>query len=116
MLNGVTQLPTTDYSVSGNVITFSEAPATGDKVDVRLLQTTNSGGTYGDGNVASYISSYTGNITANNVTLTGILQSPQATKASNATGTTGQISWDADYIYVCTATNTWKRVALTGGY
>lgn len=29
-----------------------------------------------------------------------------------ATGTQGQISWDADYIYVCTATDTWKRAAL----
>ena len=38
------------------------------------------------------------------------------TKASNATGTAGQISYDANYIYVCTATNTWKRSPLTGGY
>lgn len=30
-----------------------------------------------------------------------------------ATGTTGQICWDANYVYVCTATNTWKRAALT---
>jgi hypothetical protein len=22
------------------------------------------------------------------------------------------MTWDADYIYVCTATNTWKRVAI----
>ncbi len=36
--------------------------------------------------------------------------------ASNGTGTQGEIAWDADYIYVCTATNTWKRAALTGGY
>jgi hypothetical protein len=28
------------------------------------------------------------------------------------TGTTGDICWDASYIYVCTATNTWKRVAI----
>ena len=28
----------------------------------------------------------------------------------------GQICWDANYIYVCTATNTWKRSPLTGGY
>jgi hypothetical protein len=39
-----------------------------------------------------------------------------ATKAATATGTTGQISYDANYIYVCTATNTWKRSPLTGGY
>ena len=31
---------------------------------------------------------------------------------SGATGTTGEIAWDANYIYVCTATNTWKRVAI----
>ena len=33
--------------------------------------------------------------------------------SSTALGTTGQISWDANYIYVCVNTNTWKRVALT---
>ena len=31
-INGVVQLPTTAYSVSGNVITFTQAPASGDKV------------------------------------------------------------------------------------
>ena len=36
--------------------------------------------------------------------------------ASNATGEAGQIAWDGNYVYVCTATNTWKRAALTGGY
>ena len=29
-----------------------------------------------------------------------------------ATGTTGTVTWDASYIYICTATNTWKRVAI----
>lgn len=28
------------------------------------------------------------------------------------TGTAGEICWDANYIYVCTATNTWKRTAI----
>jgi len=32
--------------------------------------------------------------------------------SATATGTTGEIAWDANYIYVCTATNTWKRVAI----
>ena len=32
--------------------------------------------------------------------------------SASATGSEGQISWDASYIYVCTATNTWKRVAI----
>jgi hypothetical protein len=30
-----------------------------------------------------------------------------------ATGVKGDIVWDESYIYVCTATNTWKRTALT---
>ena len=59
---------------------------------------------------------YAGNIGANNITITGLLKAPQTTKASNATGTPGQICWDSNYIYVCTATNTWKRSPLTGGY
>jgi len=29
------------------------------------------------------------------------------------TGSAGEICWDANYIYVCTATNTWKRAALS---
>jgi hypothetical protein len=41
---------------------------------------------------------------------------PNGTKAATDTGTPGQISYDASYIYICTATNTWKRASLTGGY
>lgn len=32
--------------------------------------------------------------------------------SASATGTAGQWAQDADYIYVCTATDTWKRVAI----
>ncbi|MGA1047902.1 MAG: hypothetical protein ACO3UU_07815 [Minisyncoccia bacterium] len=30
-----------------------------------------------------------------------------------STGTKGTIKWNASHLYVCTATNTWRRVALT---
>lgn len=44
----------------------------------------------------------------------GGLNIPTGTPAtSGATGTAGDIQWDASYIYVCTATNTWKRAALS---
>lgn len=33
--------------------------------------------------------------------------------SSGAAGTAGQVLYDADYVYVCVAANTWKRVALT---
>ena len=43
----------------------------------------------------------------------GDVSVPTKTPSSaNDTGTTGTITWDANYIYVCTATNTWKRVAI----
>lgn len=32
---------------------------------------------------------------------------------ASATGTTGTIAWDADYIYIATAPDTWKRAAIT---
>jgi len=32
---------------------------------------------------------------------------------SGSSGTQGQIRFDANYIYICTATDTWKRVALS---
>ena len=36
--------------------------------------------------------------------------------ASSATGKKGEVCMDDNYLYRCVATNTWKRVALTGGY
>ena len=36
-----------------------------------------------------------------------------APASSTSTGTTGEIRYTADYIYVCVATNTWKRSNLT---
>lgn len=33
--------------------------------------------------------------------------------SSTATGTAGEICWDANYIYVATGTNTWKRAGLS---
>jgi hypothetical protein len=35
-----------------------------------------------------------------------------APATASSTGTLGEIRIDADYIYICTATNTWKRVAI----
>jgi len=39
-INGVIQIPTSAYSVSGNALTFTEAPQQGDFIDVRGLTTT----------------------------------------------------------------------------
>jgi hypothetical protein len=39
-INGVVQIPTTAYSVSGTTLTFTEAPQPGDDIDVRTITTT----------------------------------------------------------------------------
>ena len=53
-------------------------------------------------------------ITSANVTLGVRPVLPTHTPASaTATGTAGEVAWDANYIYICTATNTWKRVAVS---
>ena len=39
-INGVVQIPTLAYSVSGTTLTFTEAPALGDVIDVREITTT----------------------------------------------------------------------------
>ena len=68
------------------------------------------------GNFSVNNTAFTVDSTTGNVSLSGLLSAPQTTKAANATGTVGQMCWDANYIYVCTATDTWKRSLLTGGY
>ena len=38
-INGVVQIPTTSYGISGTTLTFTEAPASGDLIEVRTLVT-----------------------------------------------------------------------------
>lgn len=40
------------------------------------------------------------------------LRTARTPASATAAGNAGDICWDANYIYVCTATNTWKRVAI----
>jgi hypothetical protein len=42
-----------------------------------------------------------------------ILQSASASASAGDTGTTGEVRWNSSYIYVCVATDTWKRAALS---
>lgn len=41
------------------------------------------------------------------------VRTAQTPATASASGNQGEIAWDANYIYVCTATNTWKRAALS---
>ncbi|HTY13195.1 MAG TPA: hypothetical protein VMD02_03290 [Candidatus Omnitrophota bacterium] len=41
-----------------------------------------------------------------------ILDTAKTPASSSASGSKGQIAWDANYIYICVANNTWKRAAI----
>lgn len=41
------------------------------------------------------------------------ISTPKTPSSAADTGVTGEITWDNDYIYVCVATDTWKRVAIS---
>jgi hypothetical protein len=41
------------------------------------------------------------------------IASSKTPASASDTGTAGEVCWDASYIYVCTATDTWKRAALS---
>jgi hypothetical protein len=54
--------------------------------------------------------------TTSGITVSGSninLSTSNTPASATATGTSGDIRWDADYIYVCVATNTWKRSAIS---
>lgn len=57
----------------------------------------------------------TGTLTVNG-TAPALILINTSSPASGAACTAGSITWDASYIYVCTASGAWKRAALTGGY
>jgi hypothetical protein len=99
-INGVVQIPTSAYSVSGTNLTFTEAPAAGDDIDVRTLTTTTTvtGISNSPGNAAVSVSdtsnvvsvtgavSATGNITGNYFIGNGsLLTGIDATVISNGT-------------------------------
>jgi hypothetical protein len=56
---------------------------------------------------------FLGTIKANASSNAFRIANSQTPASASATGTAGTIAWDTSYIYVCTATNTWKRAALS---
>ena len=60
-------------------------------------------------------STITNGINFSSYTFTGapIIMPLQTPSSSSATGVAGSMCWDTGFVYVCTATNTWKRAALS---
>jgi len=62
------------------------------------------------GGIFTDVTVTTGNLT---IALGELIITTATTPASAAAvGVAGTIAWDADYLYVCVATNTWKRTAI----
>jgi hypothetical protein len=55
-------------------------------------------------------------VTAYATTTSTISVTTSESPASGDACDAGEITWDASYIYICTASGAWKRAALTGGY
>jgi hypothetical protein len=87
------------YINSGNLTLGTDTASTTVKVHV--------GGTLA-GNVVTTFSN-------SNVTICGnlIVCNVYVPTANNSVGTTGQISYDSSYVYICIATNTWKRANIS---
>ena len=61
-------------------------------------------------NVKTFETTATGTLTTGQMDIAALNTAPAS---ASAAGTLGEIRYTADYIYVCTATNTWKRSALS---
>ena len=127
-INGVMQIPDIGYSITGNVLSLSEAALTTDIVEARTITTTSTVTSIYQGNSSigfgsstnSYPITFTvgSNVTAsfgtasttiyNNV----IVSSTYVPSTITSSGITGQIAWDSGFIYVCIGNNSWKRATL----
>jgi len=76
----------------------------GNKEDVRIA----SSGVVGVGTPVPTLSSGVGIHSAGS---TFRLAQSRTPASSTATGNTGELCWDASYVYVCVSTNTWRRIA-----
>jgi len=89
----------------GSALTYGEV----DENFRDLYQDTNLQRVLTNGNTSN-LSMTVNTVTCNNSLTISNTRTPSSASAS---GTKGTIAWDANYIYVCVANNTWKRAALT---
>jgi hypothetical protein len=117
-INGVLQIPTTAYTVSGTTLTFTQAPVTGDKIEVRRLTTTITASTLESPN--AFVSLTTTNSFAN---INAGTASPTTRMSFNTTGNvalSANIAPSANVTYdIGDSTNWFKRIyvnsTVTGG-
>lgn len=89
-INGVMQIPTLGYSVSGNVLTLTEAPVSTDIIEARTVVSTPIVElSYSNSNVAAYLPTYRSALTANNFNATAVYAGTIGNTGAVHTGSTG---------------------------
>jgi hypothetical protein len=95
---------------TSGLLEFSTEPADGVSEYSILVNTTGTLTFFGAGGQHLDLALLDGDLHLNSGRL--FLQEPNPPASAGAAGTDGQIGWDANFIYICTGTNTWKRVAI----
>jgi hypothetical protein len=97
-INGIMQIPTLAYSVSGTTLTFTEAPQSTDVIDVRLITTTAT---------VNQLYDSTGYNTVNTITGTGVTFTTGTTQATTqyTINTTGAIASTVPNVTIPTASS-----------
>jgi hypothetical protein len=116
--NGVLQIPGLAYTVSGTTLTFTSAPATGDKIEVRRLATTATVSTLESSN--GFVSFVTTNTFANINAGTGSAVTRMSFNTTGNVAVTGNIAPSANVAYdLGDSTNWFKNIfvnsTITGG-
>jgi hypothetical protein len=110
-LNGVLQIPTIAYSVSGSTLTFTSPPATGDKIEVRRLTTTATVSTFESGN--GYVSFTATNTFANINAGTGAATNRMSFNTTGNVSVTANIAPSANVSYDLGNVNSWWKNTFT---
>lgn len=112
---------TTSLSVIRGIAYTYDDITTAYAVRTTRLGSVNPGTAWGISEETGWPSRFNGRVLVNKTTDDGtnalqvsgrIQATPETPASSSATCTAGAIVWDADYIYVCTSTNNWKRATL----
>jgi len=110
----------TDFVVAAEIACQVDGTPGANDMPGRLVFSTNAGGAATPTERLRITSA--GNVGINTTSPTTLLdvnadtvrvRTARTPASAAATGATGEICWDANYIYVCTATNTWRRTAIS---
>jgi hypothetical protein len=136
-LNGVVQSPGNAYTIGGTDLTFTEAPKSGDAIEVRFITSEFSPGSIIQDNDSSVrVNDSSANIVSkingSNVVVTtdssttfngsifgiGSVASIKTVvpTSSNSSGIKGEIAYDNNYVYICVDTDTWIRADVDSNF